>query len=144
MAEGYQYWSFIMIDGVKNPIAGSVLSWGRPFVTVVEIISNMRKEMVFKNIQLRKKQFAESLLLTTIECKGSKQQVAREHGCGRQRRGRRPTGDGAHPNPNEPGAADPNGLHRLNNSWHIAGVLHTQRERVLLPRRCEFIMPPPP
>ncbi|MED6131952.1 hypothetical protein PIB30_014854 [Stylosanthes scabra] len=65
-------------------------------------------------------------------------------GSGRGRgRGRETSGNGAHPN--EPGATDPNGLQRLiNNSWHIAGVLHAERERVLLPRRCAFMMPPPP
>ncbi|MED6209321.1 hypothetical protein PIB30_053546 [Stylosanthes scabra] len=31
-------------------------------------------------------------------------------------------------------------LHRLNRDWHIAGAL---RERVLLPRRCSFLMPVP-
>ncbi|MED6160012.1 hypothetical protein PIB30_047504 [Stylosanthes scabra] len=30
------------------------------------------------------------------------------------------------------------GLHRLNREWHIAGAL---RERILLPRRCQFLMP---
>ncbi|MED6199068.1 hypothetical protein PIB30_072461 [Stylosanthes scabra] len=29
-------------------------------------------------------------------------------------------------------------LHRLNRVWHIAGAL---RERILLPRRCSFLMP---
>ncbi|MED6111226.1 hypothetical protein PIB30_050625 [Stylosanthes scabra] len=31
-------------------------------------------------------------------------------------------------------------LHRLNRVWHIAGAL---RERILLPRRCSFLMPVP-
>ncbi|MED6107067.1 hypothetical protein PIB30_010513 [Stylosanthes scabra] len=31
-------------------------------------------------------------------------------------------------------------LHRLNRKWHIAGAL---RERILLPRRCQFLMPVP-
>ncbi|MED6175151.1 hypothetical protein PIB30_075667 [Stylosanthes scabra] len=35
---------------------------------------------------------------------------------------------------------DPEGLYRLNDEWHIAGAL---RERVLLPRRCSFLMPAP-
>ncbi|MED6205027.1 hypothetical protein PIB30_014251 [Stylosanthes scabra] len=52
-------------------------------------------------------------------------------------RGRRAAGDGAQQN--ELGAANPNGLYKLNRSWHITG-----RERVLLPRRCVFMMPPPP
>ncbi|MED6188715.1 hypothetical protein PIB30_088594 [Stylosanthes scabra] len=31
-------------------------------------------------------------------------------------------------------------LHRLNRVWHIAGAL---REKILLPRRCSFLMPTP-
>ncbi|MED6195637.1 hypothetical protein PIB30_039790 [Stylosanthes scabra] len=35
---------------------------------------------------------------------------------------------------------DLEGLYRLNDEWHIADAL---RERVLLPRRCSFLMPAP-
>ncbi|MED6198729.1 hypothetical protein PIB30_069315 [Stylosanthes scabra] len=45
---------------------------------------------------------------------------------------------------NASGAGEQEGLQRLNRSWHIASVLHTERLRVLLPRRCAFLMPLPP
>ncbi|MED6150703.1 hypothetical protein PIB30_075023, partial [Stylosanthes scabra] len=43
----------------------------------------------------------------------------------------------------EPAANESVNLHNMNESWHITGALNTQRERVLLPRRCAFMMPPP-
>ncbi|MED6134175.1 hypothetical protein PIB30_034792 [Stylosanthes scabra] len=63
-------------------------------------------------------------------------------GCSRTPRGRR---SGARQG-DQPVAApqanpqDPEGLYMLNDEWHIVGAL---RERVLLPRRCAFLMPAP-
>ncbi|MED6186985.1 hypothetical protein PIB30_072072, partial [Stylosanthes scabra] len=54
-------------------------------------------------------------------------------------RGRSGAGQGDQPAAaNQANPQDPEELYRLNDEWHIAGAL---RERVLLPRRCSFLMP---
>ncbi|MED6163015.1 hypothetical protein PIB30_075960 [Stylosanthes scabra] len=53
--------------------------------------------------------------------------------------GRDRFGDQPAPAP-EANPQDPEGLYRLNDEWHIAGAL---RERVLLLRKCSFLMPAP-
>ncbi|MED6122800.1 hypothetical protein PIB30_043315 [Stylosanthes scabra] len=53
--------------------------------------------------------------------------------------GRRRSGDQPAAAP-EANPQDPEGLYRLNDESHIAGAL---KKRVLLPRRCSFLMPAP-